>query len=313
MNNKKPRVVIVGSFNTDLMSRTPRLPTPGETILGGPFKMGPGGKGSNQATQAAMLGARVSFIGAVGKDVFGDVAIDNFKKKDIDITHLMIDETIHTGIALIMVDDSKGENMIVVAPGANTHIDKTLIDGAKSLIVNADVILMQFEIPLEINEYVLDIVREEVNKPIIVLNPAPAFKVSSKMLEGVDVVTPNRSEAEIITDIKIRDTSDLEIAANRLLSMGVKNVVFTLGADGAAIANRDGMKIVPSFKVNAVDTTGAGDAFNGALGVALGEGFPIVEAVRFANAAAAISVTRIGTAPSMPTREELEAFLRRSS
>ncbi|MCD6419119.1 MAG: ribokinase [Synergistetes bacterium] len=313
MNSKKPRVVIVGSFNTDLMSRTPRLPTPGETVLGGPFKMGPGGKGSNQATQAAMLGARVSFIGAVGKDVFGDIAIDNFKKKGIDITHLMIDETIHTGIALIMVDDSKGENMIVVAPGANTHIDKALINGAKNLIVNADVILMQFEIPLEINEYVLDIIREEVKKPIIVLNPAPAFKVSSKMLEGVDVVTPNRSEAEIITDTKIKDTSDLEIAANRLLSMGVKNVVFTLGADGAAIVNRNGMKIVPSFKVNAVDTTGAGDAFNGALGVALGEGFPIVKAVRFANAAAAISVTRIGTAPSMPTREELEAFLRSSS
>ncbi len=275
--------------------------------------MGPGGKGSNQATQAAMLGANVSFVGAVGRDVFGEIAIENFKKKGIDITYLMVDETTHTGIALIMVDDHKGENMIVVAPGANTHIDRALIDRAKDVIVGADVVLMQFEIPLEINEYVLEIIRKQPEKPTIVLNPAPAFKVSSKMLDGVDVITPNRSEAELITDTSIEDASDIERAASKLLDMGVKNVVFTLGADGAAIVNDKGMKIVPSFKVNVVDTTGAGDAFNGALGVALGEGFPLEEAVKFANAAAALSVTRIGTAPSMPTREELETFLKGSA
>ncbi|MGB9857414.1 MAG: ribokinase [Dictyoglomaceae bacterium] len=305
----KKKIVIVGSYNTDLMSRTPWLPKPGETVMGGPFKMGPGGKGSNQAVCAARLGAEVYFVGCIGKDYFGEVARNNFLSENINIDYLKITDKTHTGIALIMVDDKTGENMIVVAPGANMEVDIELVEKAKDIILSADVVLLQLEIPVETVAYTIDLVSKR-EKPLSILNPAPGRKLDKKIWEKVDLITPNRSELELITGMKVESIEDAEKSAREVISSGVKEVVVTLGKDGALVVNEKGSTYVPSFKVEVVDTTGAGDAFNGGLAVALSEGKDLISAVYFANAVAALNVTKIGTAPAMPYREEVEKFLK---
>jgi len=306
---EKKKIVIVGSYNTDLMSKAPWLPKPGETVLGGPFKMGPGGKGSNQAVCAARLGAEVYFVGCIGKDYFGEVARNNFLNENINIDYLKITDKTHTGIALIMVDDKTGENMIVVAPGANMEVDRGLVEKAKDIILGADVVLLQLEIPVETVAYTIDLVSKK-EKPLSILNPAPGRKLDKKIWKKVDLITPNRSELELITEMKIESIEDAEKAAREIISSGVKEVVVTLGKDGALVVNEEGSTYVPSFKVEVVDTTGAGDAFNGGLAVALAEGKDLISAVYFANAVAALNVTKIGTAPAMPYREEVERFLK---
>lgn len=309
INLKKSKIVIVGSYNTDLMSKTPWLPKHGETVLGGPFKLGPGGKGSNQAVAASRLGAEVHFIGCVGEDYFGEIARNNFIKEKINIDYLKISRTNHTGMALILVDDKTAENMIVVAPGANMEINIPLVENARDIIVSADVVLLQLEISVEIVEYVVKMVYES-NKPISILNPAPGKKLKRKVWEKVSLITPNRSELELITNRSIVTVEEAEKAAQEVISVGVKNVIVTLGGEGALVVNTDKTTYVPSYQVDIVDTTGAGDAFNGGLAIALSEGKDLVEATKFANAAAALKVTKIGTAPAMPYREEVERFLK---
>lgn len=309
INLKKSKIVIVGSYNTDLMSKTPWLPKHGETVLGGPFKLGPGGKGSNQAVAASRLGAEVHFIGCVGEDYFGEIARNNFIKEKINIDYLKISRTNHTGMALILVDDKTAENMIVVAPGANMEINIPLVENARDIIVSADVVLLQLEISVEIVEYVVKMVYES-NKAISILNPAPGKKLERKVWEKVSLITPNRSELELITNRSIVTVEEAEKAAQEVISAGVKNVIVTLGGEGALVVNTDKTTYVPSYQVDIVDTTGAGDAFNGGLAIALSEGKDLVEATKFANAAAALKVTKIGTAPAMPYREEVERFLK---
>ncbi len=314
MNNlKKSKIVIVGSYNTDLMSMTPWLPKHGETVLGGPFKLGPGGKGSNQAVAAARLGAEVCFVGCIGTDYFGEVARNNFIKEKINIDYLKISKTRHTGMAFILVDDKTAENMIVVAPGSNMEIDIQLVENARNIIMSADVVLLQLEIPVEIVEYVIKLVYKS-NNTISILNPAPGKKLDKKVLERVSLITPNRSELELITNRSVNTVEEAEKAAKKIISNGVKNVIVTLGKEGALVVNSKGTTHVPTFEeVKIVDTTGAGDAFNGGLAIALSEGKNLVEATYFANAAASLNVTKIGTAPAMPYREEVEEFLKNHS
>jgi ribokinase len=295
------------------MSKTPWLPKHGETVLGGPFKLGPGGKGSNQAVAAARLGAEVCFIGCVGEDYFGEIARNNFIKEKININYLRVSKTQHTGMAFILVDDKTSENMIVVAPGSNMEIDIPLIESARDIIVSADVVLLQLEIPVEIVEHVIKLVYKS-NNTISILNPAPGKKLKKKVLEKVSLLTPNRSELELITSRSVNTVEEAAEAAREIISTGVKDVIVTLGKEGALVVNSKETTHVPTFEeVKIVDTTGAGDSFNGGLAIALSEGKNLVEATYFANAAASLNVTKIGTAPAMPYREEVEEFLKNHS
>jgi len=313
INLKKSKIVIVGSYNTDLMSKTPWLPKHGETVLGGPFKLGPGGKGSNQTVAAARLGAEVCFVGCVGEDYFGEIARNNFIKEKINIDYLRVSKTQHTGMAFILVDDKTAENMIVVAPGSNMEIDIPLVENARDIIVSADVVLLQLEIPVEIVEYVIKLVYKS-NNTISILNPAPGKKLEKNILKKVSLITPNRSELELMTNRSVNTVEEAEKAAKEIISAGVKDVVVTLGKEGALVVNSKQTTHVPTFKeVKIVDSTGAGDAFNGGLAIALSEGKSLVEATYFANAVASLNVTKIGTAPAMPYRKEVEEFLKNHS
>jgi ribokinase len=313
INLKKSKIVIVGSYNTDLMSKTPWLPKHGETVLGGPFKLGPGGKGSNQAVAAARLGAEVCFIGCIGEDYFGEVARNNFIREKINIDYLRISKTRHTGMAFILVDDKTAENMIVVAPRSNMEIDIPLVETARDIILSADIILLQLEIPVKIVEYVIKLVYKS-NNTISILNPAPGKKLEKKILEKVSLMTPNRSELELMTNRNVNTIEEAEKAAKEIIYSGVKDVIVTLGKEGALVVNSKETTHVPTFEeVKIVDSTGAGDAFNGGLAIALSEGKNLVEATYFANAVASLNVTKIGTAPAMPYREEVEEFLKNHS
>lgn len=307
MKDSVPSITIVGSFMTDLMSRTPRMPVPGETVCGGPFKMGPGGKGSNQAVAAARLGAKVQVIVRLGTDIFGDQALENLIKERVDTTYVIRDSKSHTGAALIAVDDT-GENMIIIAPGVNNNLSVNDVKHAKEAIYNSDVLLTQLEIPLESVDAALRIAKSHnVNT---ILNPAPARKLIRDMLSQVDILTPNRTEAGMLTEINISDEATAKKAAYKLINEGVGAVVFTLGKEGTLIVTTDKVQRIPGKKVKVVDTTGAGDAFNGGLAFALAKKEDLAEAVRFANYVAALSVTKIGTAPSMPTFQEVERFMK---
>jgi ribokinase len=303
----KPRITVVGSFMMDLMSKTPRLPVPGETVMGGPFKMGPGGKGSNQAVAAARLGAQVTIVVSLGTDYFGDIAYANLEQEGIDTRFVKSVDKAHTGAALIMVDDAKAENMIVVASGANELLTPEDVDAAADAMTGADFLVLQLEVPLETVEYTAQLAATR-GVPLI-LNPAPARPLSPALLERVRLLTPNETEAELITGVPVTDIQTAEAAAKRLVGWGVKEAIITLGAKGALVATAEGCTHVPGFQVDVVDSTGAGDAFNGGLAVALAEGKTLLDAVRFSNATAALSVTRVGTAPAMPRREEVLRLL----
>ncbi|MDF1514276.1 MAG: ribokinase [Anaerolineae bacterium] len=303
---EKPRITVVGSYNTDLVVRTPRLPNQGETILGGPFFSGPGGKGANQAVAAARLGAQVRMVAKLGNDHFGDMAVENLRREGIGEDYIFRSDASHTGVAFIIVDDT-GENVIVVASGTNSHLTPADIDTAHQVITDADVVLFQLESPLETVQYAIDVAHEA--GVTVLLNPAPGRVLHPELLRKVDILTPNQTEAEIITGLRISTLRQAENAADALLSLGVQTAVMTLGADGALVATNQGKHIVPSYRVEVVDTTGAGDAFNGALAVAVAEGKSLDRAVAFANAAAALQVTKVGTAPAMPRRDEVEKLL----
>lgn len=293
-----------------MIIKIPRLPKPGETILGGTFSMAAGGKGANQAVAAARAGGEVTFVARVGDDMFGKQAREGFVRDAINTRSVFTDPKAASGIALIFVDE-RGENSIAVASGANAELTPTDVSQAKDAITSADILLLQLEVPIPTVEAAVRLATEAGVR--IILNPAPAQPLEGKMLSLVSIITPNETEAELLTGIKISDGTSLTTAAERLLEKGVEKVIITLGARGAFLADKHEERFIPSFKVNAVDTTAAGDVFNGALAVSLAEEKSLSDAVRFANAAAALSVTRLGAQPSAPFRDEIEEFLNRQN
>lgn len=296
------RIVVLGSTNTDMVVKAARIPAPGETILGGRFLMNPGGKGANQAVAAARLGGDVVFIAKVGDDLFGREAKTLFAKEGICTDYVLTDRSEPSGVALIMVD-AKGENCISVASGANAKLTAEDITVARGEIEKAGVVLMQLETPLDT---VLCAAQWAAAHGVpVVLNPAPACKLPDALLKCLSMITPNESEAQLLTGIQIADETSAAAAAKALCAKGVRCVVITMGAKGAYVYSDGHGELVPAFKVKAVDTTAAGDVFNGALAVALIEGRPLTVAVSFAAKAASISVTRMGAQSSAPSRAEL--------
>lgn len=301
------KVVVMGSFVIDLTSRANHLPIPGETVIGTKFKMGPGGKGSNQGVAAKRAGAEVTMITKVGNDTFGKIAIENFKNEGFDTKFILIDQENETGTALIMVDENTAQNKILVVSGACANITGNDIDLVSTTIGGADIFLIQLETNMDSIEKSIDIAYK--NDVKIVLNTAPIQPVPDELLSKVHVITPNEVEASILTKVNIKIPEDASKAAKVFFNKGVKNVIITLGKDGVYVSDGITEEIIPSYNVNAIDTTGAGDAFNGGFVTALSEGKDIFEAARFGNIVGALSVTKLGTAPAMPYRGEIEEFI----
>ena len=297
------RILVIGSSNTDMVIKTEKLPAPGETILGGTFLMNPGGKGANQAVAAARLGGKVTFITKRGNDLFGNQAVGLLMREGIHTQYIVKDMELPSGVALITVD-STGENSIVVAPGSNGNLLQEDIPTAVFETTKYEILLLQLEIPINTVEYSAVAASEKGIK--VILNPAPARKLSDNLLMHTWLITPNETEAEIITGVKITDIPSAEKAAEIIMKRGVKNVIITLGEAGAYIKSENFTGLIPGIKVIPVDTTAAGDVFNGALAVALSEGKVLNEAVVFANKAASISVTRMGAQASAPYRNEIQ-------
>jgi ribokinase len=295
-------IIVIGSSNTDMVIKTQKLPVPGETILGGTFLMNPGGKGANQAVAAARLGGKVTFITKRGNDLFGNQAVGLLMREGIDTQYIIKDNDLPSGVALITVD-SAGENSIVVAPGSNGNLNQEDIPSSVFGSGNYDILLLQLEIPISTVEY--SAVTAMQNNTKVILNPAPACQLPDNLLKHTWLITPNETEAEIISGVKITDISSAESAAVIIRKRGVKNVIITLGETGAYVKSDEYTGLVPGIKVTPVDTTAAGDVFNGALAVAISEGQGLKDAVIFANKAASISVTRMGAQASVPYRNEI--------
>lgn len=302
------KITIMGIFVADLTFRTPRLPAWGETVLGSGFRVGPGGKGSNQAVCAARLGANVSFISKLGHDVFGEMARHMFADEGIDASFVFDADDCPTGGASIIVDEEKGENAIVVVSGACSQLTTAEIDMAHDQIASSSVFMTQLELPVALVEHGLGLAHSVGVRTI--LNPAPALHLRDFVYPLCDYLIPNESEAAILTSMPIETIHDAERAADVLLKRGVGNLVITLGDRGAVVKNAQLTKHVPAVEAGPViETTGAGDAFCGALAIGLAEGMDLVQATEFGCAVAGISVTRFGTAPSMPRREEVDRLL----
>ena len=306
----RPRIAVLGSIHMDYVISLDRIPRLGETLIGKGFKMTPGGKGANQAVAAARLGAEVYMIGRVGEDAIGDELIENLKKNGVRTDHVKRAKT-HSGVALIFIDSS-GNNIIGVAPGADYHISKDDVDEAfRDLGDRIDILLLQLEIPVEIVEYAIEKFSEKNVK--ILLNPAPYRPLSREVLSKIFIATPNEVELELMSGVKIAGDRDLIRAGRRVIEkFGIENLVVTLGGRGAMIITEKEERLIPAFKVKPIDTTGAGDAFNGALAVALSMGRSLEEAVIYANAAGALSTLKIGAQEALPTSEEVERFLEES-
>ena len=304
---KTPTIVVVGSSNTDMVVKVPRLPGPGETVIGGEFVMAAGGKGANQAVACARAGTSVSLVGRVGEDPFGRNALAGLERARVNTDYLVRDAESTSGVALIFVD-AHGENIIAVAPGANMRLTAQDIEAARDAIQRAHCLLLQLEVPLPAVEQAISIAREA--HTLIVLNPAPAptEPLPPTILPRVDVLTPNRAEAAALVGRPVGTVAEAEAAARALRRCGPDRVVVTLGPDGA-VACRDQPVHIPAYPVEAVDTVAAGDAFSAALAVALSEGMEFEAACRFAAAAGACAARRLGAQPSMPTRREIETVL----
>jgi ribokinase len=301
-------VVVMGSYVADVAFRTEKLPAWGETYMGTEFKLGPGGKGSNQAVAAARAGAKVSFISKLGRDAFGDLARKTYREEGIDTTHLLETDSA-TGAAAIIIDAVKGENAIIVVPGACFELTPQEVEWAREMIRGASVFVTQLELSIAAVEYGLRLAHS-LGVPTI-LNPAPGCKLPDSLFQYCDYITPNETEAEVLTGIRVTSLADAELAADALLARGVRNAVITLGAQGALVKNATIRQHVPACDAGVVvETTGAGDAFNGGFAVALAENKDIVQAAQFGCAVAGISVTRHGTAPSMPFRKEIDDLLK---
>ncbi|HLN19862.1 MAG TPA: ribokinase [Bacteroidales bacterium] len=297
------KIIVIGSSNTDMVIKTRKLPMPGETILGGTFLMNPGGKGANQAVAAARLGGNVTFVTKIGNDLFGNEAMNGFKEAKIDTRYVVRDPKNPSGVALINVDED-GENIIVVAPGSNGTLVPGDIRNEIFTTSKSDIFLMQLEIPTDTVKYVAEKAYRNGNR--VILNPAPACWLSDNLYKWIYLITPNETEAGLLTGIEVFDQASAREAAEHLRNKGVQNVVITMGGTGAYILSGSLSMMIPGIKVKAVDTTAAGDIFNGAMAVAISEGKDILTAVNFANEAAAISVTRMGAQASAPFRNEVK-------
>jgi ribokinase len=299
-------ILVVGSSNTDMVIKTAKFPDPGETLLGGTFFMFPGGKGANQAVAAARLGGDVTFIAKLGNDIFGQQALQQFQKEGIHTDFILTDPQHPSGVALITVD-AKGENTIVVAQGSNGTLAADDLAKAGKEFERADTVLLQLEIPIPIVVRAAQLAAKAGKK--VILNPAPATALPEAIFKDLYLITPNRSEAETLTGLSVRDASAISAVSKWFRDKGVQKVVITLGSEGAYVHDERGGRYITAPRVNAVDTTAAGDVFNGALAVALAEGSSLDEAVQFANRAGALSVTRMGAQASAPYRHELTSFL----
>ncbi|MDR7537733.1 MAG: ribokinase [Armatimonadota bacterium] len=302
-------VTVLGSLNTDLVVWAPRLPQVGETVPGGTFAVFHGGKGANQAVAAARLGAEVTMIGCVGADAFGRQLIEGLAAEGIDTRHVRVADGAASGVALITVDP-QARNTIVVAAGANERVEARDVDAAAEAIAASQVLLLQLEVPLDAVVHAATLARRHRCCIILDPAPAPAAPLPKELFESLSVIVPNEVEARVLTGVDVSDEGGAAAAARRLLVMGAQAVVIKRGAAGALWATGSESEAVPGIPVRAVDSTAAGDAFAAALGVALGEGRALRDAVRLANAAAALSVTRMGAQPSMPRRDEVTAFAR---
>jgi ribokinase len=301
---RTPRIAVVGSANIDLTTFTEQFPKSGETIFGQKFDLGFGGKGANQAVAARLCGAEVFMVARVGSDLFGPATVENFTQFGIDVSQVRPVEGVSTGVAPIFVDPA-GHNRIIVVKGANDCLTPAAVDAAKPLLKTVDWIVLQFEIPLETVDYTIQFARHHGIHTI--LNPAPAQPIDIKHLMDLDYFVPNESEAEAISGSPVRNLDDAKKCARKLLSLGIRSVILTLGANGSLLAGDDGMEHVPAFPMKTVDTTGAGDAFIGSFAVFLGEGLLEREALRRANLYAGLSTTRIGTQKSFYPRDQFEA------
>jgi ribokinase len=307
--SKQAKVVVVGSSNTDMVVKSKRIPAPGETVIGGTFVLAAGGKGANQAVAAARMGAEVAFVAKVGADMFGDQAIAGYQREGINTDFVFRDAEHATGVALILVD-ANGENLISVASGANGFLSPGDIERAESVIAAADVVVTQLETPLDVLACAAKLAKKHGVPLILDPAPAPDEALPVEILRDVTVIKPNENETERLTGLNVRDLASAQHAADQLLDLGVKAVIITLGSDGSLLVETPGKGIhIPSYQVDAIDTTAAGDAFSGALASGIGAGCTLQEAVKIATAVAALSVTRLGAQPSLPTSAELDAFM----
>lgn len=302
-----PRIVVIGSINMDIVIHAERLPREGETVIGSDLRFFPGGKGANQAVAAARLGAETFIVGRVGKDSFGEPLRAGLVHDGINCDHVIADKTAASGTALIIINP-QGNNSILVAPGASQNVSPADVDSVAELIRQADALLMQFEIPLETVAYAAE--QAQAHGVLTIIDAGPAKKCPPNLLTKADVVSPNETEAEALVGIRITDLPSAEEAAQKLVDLGVRTVVLKLGEKGCLVAQEGYIFHCPAFKVSPVDTTAAGDAFTAALGVEMAKGEPLERAVRFANAAGALSTLKPGAQPSMPAREEVLNFLR---
>jgi ribokinase len=303
---KNGTIVVFGSFVTDLTSRSEGLPVPGQTILGSSFSSGPGGKGSNQAVAAHRCGAKVRMVTKVGNDVFAAAVRDFYKKEGMDTSFFFTDPEKATGAALIMVDEKTGQNMIVVIGGACQNIRAEEVEKCRSLIEDSSILLLQLEINFDALFAVIKIAHDA--GVTVVLNPAPANKIPEDIMAMVDILTPNETETKGLTGIDVRTKEDAKKAAEAFFKQGVKQVVITMGSLGAYANDGQKDELAPCLPVNVLDTTGAGDAFNGAFITALAEGKDLFTALRYGNAGGALSTTKPGTAPAMPFRKDVDAL-----
>jgi ribokinase len=303
----RPGILVVGSANMDMVVGTGRFPRPGETVLGRSFSMFSGGKGANQAVACAKLGGNVTFIGRMGKDVFRDRLIAGMRNDGVDVRRVTIDPALSTGIAVITVDAS-GQNQIIVASGSNMALTPADLDCHSAAFGGASVLLVQLETPIPTVQHAVALARKRGTT--VILNPAPARRLPRRLLKMVDYLTPNESELSLLSGMSVTGAASAERAARRLMAGGVKTVVVTLGAKGCMAVTRAGASVYPAFRVRPVDTTAAGDAFNGALALGLAAGLGLEAALQFANGVAALSITRMGAQSSMPTMREVRSFLR---
>jgi len=303
---KEKKILVIGSSNTDMVLKTPHLPLPGETIIGGEFTMGPGGKGANQAVAASRLGGDVTFVCKVGKDMFGDNSLKHYVEEGIDVSHALRSDK-PSGVALINVDE-KGENCIAVASGANGDVTEADIESLKGIIKESSILIMQLEMPVECVLKAARIAHEA--GVFVLLNPAPYRPLPEEIYQYISLITPNQTESGFMTGVEVHDEKTAAEAAAKLRGKGVKDILMTMGSKGSMGFTSEGSFFTPSYKVVAADTTGAGDTFCGALAVALTEGLSLPQAASFATGASAIAIQKMGAQEAMPTRAELEDFIK---
>ena len=300
------QVTVVGSFMYDLVATVPRRPKTGETLVGNTFGMFLGGKGANQAIAASRAGSKVTMVGRLGNDFFGKQFLEKFSKEGINTDFVTQDDENGTGVAMPLIDAS-GDNSIVIIPQANMALTVENINQAQSTIADADVLVMQCEVPMDANQRAAEIAKQ--NDTLVILNPAPAQLIPDQILKLVDIIIPNEIETETLTGLPTKTENEVLVAGRNLLSKGVETVILTLGDRGSLLLNEDGEKLIPAFDVSVVDTTAAGDSFCGGLAASLANGISIDLSVEIANAAGALAVTKLGAEPSLPQRDAIDDLL----